>query len=366
MKKNKNKIFSILIFALILSSALFISCSDSDKEEFVAGDTTNLKKELKECYDSISVATPDKFTTETVNDFKSKVDIVNDIVEQGNVSQQEVINMSIHIREAFTRFLNSRMTGIPEENLLAGWSFDEGTGTSLVGDGVKALTATLKPGPSEIFSTSVLPEFVDDGVNKALYFKSGAHLEVENYNPSDFLGKKLSIAVWLKPEVIKGGNYVVSMNYWNNWKFQIQEQGKAFFTIKSQAGFTDADNEADLSVSTGSWKHVVVVLDLESSKLSFYINGLLTKEWTSTGKPNLVGSQSAPYVSPLGTQLPLMIGAATTYAEAKASWDWSGWDTPTSWDHFQGMMDEIKFYNTALLSGQVQWLYNQEVEKLKQ
>lgn len=364
---KENKIFGILLmFALVFSSALFIGCSDDDKEEFVAGDTAVLKKELAAGYDSIAKATPAEYKQETIDRFKTKLDIIQEVVDKGNVSAQEVVNMRIHLQEALVRFLNDKMIGIPEENLLAGWSFDEGTGTSLLGDGIKALTATLKPGPSEIFSTPALPEFVDDGVNKALYFKNGAHLEVENYNPSDFLGKKLSIAVWLKPEVIKGGNYVASLNYWNNWKFQIQEQGKAFFTIKSQAGFTDADNEADLSVSTGGWKHVVVVLDLESSKLSFYINGLLTKEWTNTGKPNLVGSQSAPYVSPLGTQLPLMIGAATTYAEAKASWDWSGWDTPTSWDHFQGMMDEIKFYNTALLSGQVQWLYNQEVEKLKQ
>jgi len=365
MKKNKIliRLFSLLV---IFSLVVFTSCEDNDKEEFVEGDTTTLKKELAVAYDSLENASLADYKQETINTFKEKLDLIKTIIDKGNVSAQEVVNMSIHLKEAFQSFLNNKMIGIPLEALIAGWSFDEGTGASMLGDGFAALTATLKPGPSEIFSTATLPQFVDDGINKALYFKNGAHLEVDGYNPSDFLGKKLSIAVWLKPEVIKGGNYIASLNYWNNWKFQIQEQGKAFFTVKAQAGHTDADNEADLSVSPGNWKHAVVVLDLENSKLSFYINGLLTKEWTNTGKPNLVGSQSAAYVSPLGKQLPLMIGAATTYPEAQASWDWSGWNTPTSWDHFEGYMDEIKFYNTALKSGQVQWLYNQEVQNLAQ
>lgn len=365
MKRNNLFKTFILIIALTCSVPLFIACDDNDKEEFVQGDTTELKAELAACQLLVDTAVTSDYSQETIDIFKTKLATIKSALNSEKLSLQEVVNMTIHLNEAKARFLSAKMIGIPDSALIAGWNFDEEE-TSLSSIGTRSLIATLETGPTEIFTTTNKPQFVEDGINKALYFKNGAHLEIADYNPADFLGKQLSISVWLKPETIKGGNYIASLNYWNNWKFQIQEQGKAFFTITTTAGGTDADNEADLSVNPGSWKHIVVVLDLASNKLSFYINGLLTKEWNSTGKPNLAGNQAPAYSSSLGKQLPLMIGAATTYEEALAAWNWSGWNTPTSWDHFEGMMDEIKFYNTALESGQVQWLYNQEVVNIKQ
>lgn len=367
MKKYKvSNLFTVAVFACV---ALFASCSDDDKEAFVPGDTTQLKKDLVVAYDSLNLATPDKYTQESVDDFKTKLDLISSIVDKGGVSEQEVINMNVHLDKSFTTFLNSRMYGIPAEFLIAGWGFDEGTSatSTIESEGVNKLIATLKTGPTQIFGTNTqLPQFVDEGINgKAIYLDKGAHLEIDKYTPGDFLGKQLTIAVWLKPEVVKGGNYVASLNYWNNWKFQIQEQAKAFFTIGTTAGTTDADNEKDLSVPKNTWTHVVIVLNLDESTLSFYVNGLLTKEWTKKEKPALVGSQNAAYQSPLGVMLPLMIGASTTYEEAKVAWNWGGWDTPTGWDYFQGAMDEFKFYNTAISSGQVKWLYNKEAALLQ-
>jgi hypothetical protein len=81
----------------------------------------------------------------------------------------------------------------------------------------------------------------------------------------------------------------------------------------------------------------------------------LTKEWDSTSKPNLTGSLQA-----YSNKLPLMIGACTTYAEAKATWDWAWAETPESWDGFVGAMDEFKIYNIALTEGQVKKLYKDE------
>lgn len=361
MKQNKLTKIGLLAISLLLTLPLWVGCSSDDNEAFIPGDTTALKVELANCYMLLDSATTTEYEQATIDDFKETVDIIQNVVTTETVSSQEVINMTIHLNEARSTFLRSRLIGIPTEALIAGWGFDEGTGTSLVSDGMKKLTANLTAGPSEIFPTTGLPQFVDGIKGKALYFKNGSHLEIPNYAPADFLGQQLSIAVWLKPDVTKGGNYVASLNYWNNWKFQIQEQGKAFFTIQTTKGFTDADNEYDQSVAPGKWTQVVVVLDLTKQKLSFYVNGRLTKEWTTTQKPNLAGAQMAPYASPLNKQLPLMIGAATTYEEALASWNWSGWNTPTSWDHFEGSMDEIKFYNIALVEGQVKALYNEEI-----
>jgi hypothetical protein len=81
----------------------------------------------------------------------------------------------------------------------------------------------------------------------------------------------------------------------------------------------------------------------------------LTKEWDSTSKPNLTGSLQA-----YSNKLPLMIGACTTYPEAKAAWDWAWAETPDGWDGFVGAMDEFKIYNIALTEGQVKKLYKDE------
>ncbi|QIK58379.1 LamG domain-containing protein [Dysgonomonas sp. HDW5A] len=365
MKQNKLTKIGVLAISLLLILPLWVGCSSDDNEVFEPGDPTALKVELADSYLLLNSATTVDYEQVSIDEFKKILDVIQNVVDNDIVSSQEVKNLTIHLNEAKSKFTRSKLIGIPVEALIAGWSFDEGEGVSLVSDGMKKLTANLTSGPSEIFSTTGLPQFVDGVKGKAIYFKNGSHLEIPNYAPADFLGQQLSIAVWLKPDVTKGGNYVASLNYWNNWKFQIQEQGKAFFTIQTTQGFTDADNEYDQSVAPGKWTHVIVVLDLSTQKLSFYVNGRLTKEWTTTNKPNLAGGQMAPYASPLNKQLPLMIGAATTYEEALAAWNWSGWNTPTSWDHFQGAMDEIKFYNIALVEGQVKALYNEELTQVQ-
>ena len=153
MKKDKLLIL-LLSLCVVFSSPLFISCASDDKDTFVEGDTTELKKELNAAYDSIANASSADYKQETIDNFKKKVDLIQEVVDKGNVSLQEVTNMRVHLKEALERFLNDKMIGIPTEALIAGWNFDEGTGTSLVGDGFTALTAKLKSGPSEIFSTS--------------------------------------------------------------------------------------------------------------------------------------------------------------------------------------------------------------------
>jgi hypothetical protein len=363
MKRN---IFPKICIALLLFAFLFACSNDDDKEAFVAGDTTALSAELTACQEMLDTVTTADYTQASINTFKAKVDTIQSVIDEETVSAQEIINLTVHLSNAKTIFLNSKIEGISESALLAGWSFDEGEGTSLTADGTLGLVATLKSGPSEIFSSSTLPEFVDKGVDKAMYFTNGAHLEVSDYKASGLLGKQLSIAVWLKPDGYKSNNYIASLNYWNNWKLQLQETGKPYFTIATASGITDADNETDLSVPSGSWKHLVVVLDLTSSEpLRFYINGVESKVWTSTAKPYLTGSQASEYSSSLGSQLPFMIGCATTYAEA-STWSWSGWETASTWYCYSGIMDEIKFYNIALSQGQITYLYSLESENLVQ
>lgn len=271
------------------------------------------------------------------------------------LTQVQVNNLIVQLSQATETFSAAEYDIIPASALLIGLSFDEGTGTQLTTEG-KTLTALLTPGPSEIFGTDThIPSFIDGISGKAMYFNRGSHLEINGYNAADFLINKMSVAVWVKPDSTRPGNYIVSYNYWNTWKFQIQEQNKPFYTVHTSAGWTDADNQHDFSAPNGEWTHIAISMDLVAETLDMYVNGINTMHWTTVDKPNLSGTP-APYA----TLLPILVGSCTTYAEAKAAWTWNWSETPDAWDHFVGAMDEFKIYNIALTDGQVSKLYNNE------
>jgi hypothetical protein len=194
----------------------------------------------------------------------------------------------------------------------------------------------------------------------ALHFTAGSHLEINDYTASALLDSKLSIAVWVKIDSVRANNYILSYNDWYTWKFQTQDEGKPFFTVQTSAGYTDADNQVNNSVPKLTWTHLVVSMDLVAQKLNFYVNGINTMEWTSVTKTNLHGT-IIPYTALSASKLPLLIGAAFTYAEAKLAWPASwGWETIPNWGYFTGSMDELKVYNVALTDEQVSLLYNKE------
>jgi len=249
---------------------------------------------------------------------------------------------------------------IPASALLMGMTFDETVTSNQFTTEGKGWTAKLTAGASQVFGTNTsVPTFVTGKIGKAMHFGLGSHLEVSDYTATSIQGSQLSISVWVKPDSTRAGNYIMSYNYWNSWKFNLQEANKPFFTVTTAAGGTDADNEGGGTALNGTWSQLVVSLNLTTGTLTFYINGMSTMVWaigTDKVKPNLTGTIKA-----YGTVLPLMIGACTTYAEVIAKWDWvTPPIKPQGWDYFIGSMDELKVYNVALTDGQVAKLYKDE------
>jgi len=273
----------------------------------------------------------------------------------------------MQLRQAATIFAATAYDAIPASAILLSFDFNGADPASIQNQGtLSTLKATLMAGPSQIFGTSTaLPTYVA-GVKggKAIHFTKGSHLEIANYNASSFLTNKMSIATWVKTDASYPNNYIISLNYWNNWKLNIQNDGKPFFTFASTAGIADADNESVNSVPAGTWTHVAVSLDLTAHTLSMYVNGELTKTWKAADKPALEATAMAPaWTSPTGSQVPICIGIATTYAEAAAAWTWSGWDsldTFGTWNNMEGAIDNLAVYNIALTAGQVMKLYNDQ------
>ncbi len=351
--KNLLKLHTLLLMLLVGTTMILASCKD-DGDDIVQGDKTELEALIAEAEAVAAAATSADYPQSAIDTYNSTLTTVK-AAALTPLTQAEIDNLEAQLTNAMATFDAQAYDAIPQTAVLVGLSFNEGAGTQLTAEG-KNLIAVLTAGPSEIFGSNTnLPSFIDGIDGKAMYFSKGSHLEISGYNSADFLGNKLSIAVWVKPDSTRPGNYIVSYNYWNSWKFQVQEQNKPFFTVTTTAGGTDADNQADFSAPNGTWTHVAISLDLEAETLDMYVNGERTFQWTSETKPNLTGT-----IKPYANLLPIMIGACTTYAEAKASWNWAWSETPNAWDHFVGAMDEFKIYNIALTDGQVSKLYNDE------
>lgn len=364
----KNLVKNILTTVLIVTaiSLTFSNCSKSDDNGVTAADKTTLNAVIDSCLTIINGATATDYPQASITTFQTVLTAAQLLVPDNTVTQTQVDNTVMALQQAKAIFLASAYSAIPASSILLSFNFDDANPTEIPNAGtLSSLKATLMKGPSQIYgANTALPTYVA-GVKggKAIHFTQGSHLEIANYNASSFLTNTMSIAVWVKTDASYPSNYIISLNYWNNWKFQVQDGGKPFFTFATTAGIADADNESDNSVPPGTWTHLAVSLDLTAHTLSFYVNGELSKTWDSTGKPALDGTIAPAYASPTGSQIPLCIGTVTTYAEALAAWTWSGWDTPdpaTGWNNMEGAIDNLAVYNIALTAGQVQKLYNDQ------
>jgi len=346
--------FASVLLILCAGAAFFVSCSNDDNTK--SGDMTELNALLSSCDSLLTSATTSDYPQEAITAFQTTVTNAKEAAKS-KLTQEEIDNLVVQLTEAKELFLTQAYSYIDESTaLIAGWHFDEGTGTTATDYSSSKFVATFQQGASVIFGdTAGTPTWTTGVIGNALRFKNGAYLTVpfnQTFVPS---AGSLSVSVWIKPDELYENNYIMSMYYWNGYKLQTQGAGKPFFTYKKQNGdIIDADNELDNSIKANNWNHIVISLDGTNKLLKFYINGTLTKTWTESTKG--IG----PLTSSLSKELPFVIGAVTTNEEAEAEFNWAGALTPTGHGYFKGTIDELKLYKVALTDGQVTRLYNDE------
>ena len=360
--KNLFKSFFALMMIVSVSTFSFTACGSDDKDEPVKGDKTALTALVTECETLANAAKTEDYPAEVITAFKTVIAAAKTLGE--SATQTQVDNMAKQLEVAKKTFLAGAYGAIPEAALVLGLDFDAADATELTTTGKIVAKAKLVGGPAEIFATTALKPTYVDGVKggKAMHFAKGGHLEIENYSPADLMSNKISIATWVKLDSTRAANYIASLNYWENWKLQIEDHGKPFFTycVETKTEYLNADNQSDNSFPNGAWTHLVVSLDQTAKTLTFYVNGQESKKWDVATKPELAKPMVAAYQSPLNKQLPFVIGAATTYEQAKAGWAWQGWDNPKEWSYLAGALDNFAIYNIALDAGQVAKLYKDQ------
>jgi len=345
---------------LVVSSAMILgSCSKKDSNTPVVVNKASLTKAIASA-DSLSAsATTADYDQADIAAFTTTLASSKTAVAATSLTQAQADNLVISIKSAMTLF-KSKAFGFIDDSLylVAGWKFDEGTGTTATSYSTAKQVGTFMKGFTTLLgANAALPTWVDGVKGKAIYLTKGAHLEVP-YSPS-FLPANISISAWIKLD--KPGwenNAIVSQNYWWGYKFQTQLAGYPLFTERINATSVE-DFDAGVAVAPNVWNHVAVSLNSATKTLQFFINGELVK--TFTEKVGVL-TQTLTFTDAgynFSAQ-PFLIGAFATDTELAAKPITCNWRSTANIASFEGAIDELKLYNTALSPGQVKKLYANE------
>jgi hypothetical protein len=158
--------------------------------------------------------------------------------------------------------------------------------------------------------------------------------------------QNLSICLWVKRRTTNAGNYLVSLNRWNGYKFQLQSNNFPFFTFQdSNNGYHDVDANPG-TVPQDVWTHVAITYT--NGTMKFYVDGALVKTAAVNGAPITVN----PAVDlAIGNELPKSYYNLTSDSNPNYFWGAS---------FFNGALDDVRLYNTALSDAEVLSIYTQE------
>ena len=156
---------------------------------------------------------------------------------------------------------------------------------------------------------------------------SDAYLEVTK---KDFLGTSdFTISLWIRPDTVSANNYIIGQSTDDDTRWYIRVNTLANVQMFRKSGGTTFNLQGG-AVVLNEWNHIVVTADRDASAIA-YLNGVR------------VHSQSGNSHD-LTTTGNLRIGSFEHFDE-----------------YFDGTIDEVGIFNTALSSDQVGELYNQGV-----
>ncbi|MEQ8581392.1 MAG: LamG-like jellyroll fold domain-containing protein [Marinoscillum sp.] len=354
MKTNIKHAMWLLTLA---ATSFFVACSDGDDPE-VEVDKTELNATIAVATDLLANSqegtAEGQFQLGAKAELQTAVDLAQQVSDSETVTQVQVDNANTALEQAIVTFEGKEVVAIEPDALVGHWTFDEGTGTSTTDYSGNERDGTLSAGHANWGAGT--PEWVSDrygNAGKALHFDDGANVEIPYataLNP-----QQMSITLWVKGDVVDpiwANNYMISLNRWNGFKFQLQEANKAFMTVKANVDgnenpvYYDRDNESP-TLDQDVWYHLAVTFG--GGEMTFYINGTEVKKWDNT-PGTAISIADAPVNLTIGQDLP-----TGTYSSDDTSpyyVDWGG--------YFKGTLDEIRIYNKVLSSTQVGSIYDLE------
>jgi hypothetical protein len=342
----------MLLMLMIVSVGFVVSCSDDDDDKKVNADKTALLATISEAKELVENAVEGtlegQFMTGAKAALQTAITAAEAIANNSGATQAVVTSANANLTEAINLFKTKVIEPIASDALMAYFKFDEGTGTTTTDASDNAFVGTLKTGHAHWGAGTPTWTADRNGVaGKAIYFDKGAHIEVP-YN-TKLNPQKMTLSVWFKQDVnnpIVNNQYMVSMNRWNGYKLNMQQDPKAFFTGATTDKIYDHDN-AEPILTQSTWYHVVVTFG--DGHMIFYVNGEQVKDWDDT-PGTLKDLSGTPVNLTIGQDLP-----NASYSDDEDDPNYVNWG-----GFFIGAMDDIRIYNTVLTSSQVKQIYDSE------
>ncbi|HEY4287515.1 MAG TPA: LamG domain-containing protein [Puia sp.] len=343
-----------IIFFLMVAcfGTVTLSCKKDHKTPDYNANKTSLKTlvdSMQQVYDTtMSGNRPGQYDSSARTALKTTIALANDIVSGNTYTQQEVNNAYANLVREGQVFSTQRILEVSPEFLVAQWKFD-GDATDATGHGHDGVLKTGYLGTSAApVDGGVLPQLVTDRfgrANSAYSFDKAALIEVpyaRELNPA-----KMTISMWVSMTANTAGSYMISMDRWNGYKFNLNGTNVPFFTVTSSTGpIYDRDaGGGNLNVST--WTHIAVSYQDGTEK--FYVNGQLIKTWTDT--KGAAATLASPVNLSIGNEMPKEFYNVTNSADPNYFYGPS---------YFIGSMDDIRFYNTTLTDAEVLSIYTLE------
>jgi trimeric autotransporter adhesin len=156
-----------------------------------------------------------------------------------------------------------------------------------------------------------------DGVNGYVDIGSGGSLDIKSI--------PITMAAWINTNTLTGSSVIIGKGQNGTNGYGMRRSGSAI-NLGSHGNNNFSSNT---TITTGQWFHVVGIIDGVNSKI--YINGKL--------------DSASANVNLSSTTLPLVVGAV--------------WNGSSYQSFFNGLIDEVAIYSTALPTSQIQKLYTE-------
>ncbi|WP_242918056.1 LamG-like jellyroll fold domain-containing protein [Pontibacter liquoris] len=205
----------------------------------------------------------------------------------------------------------------PTGPLVGNWKMEEGSGTTLLDDSEYKNKATTVGNPTWV--TGVSGQAVKlDGTAQYATVPDNTSLDITN---------SITLAAWIKPEKI-ATQYILkkaTQATVDGYELSLANTGRVFFRFNQATG-SDTYRQNSLAsypVDGNTWMHIAATYN--GSVIKIYINGVENSSKTLTAPPSINANNLA-----------LAIGAQSDGASK-----------------FQGAIDEVRVYNTALSATQI-------------